>query len=153
GLYIRALDSTDARLLPGTEGGSAPFFSPNGEHVAFFAGGKLKRTSIKDGLPYEVCAVATPRGGSWGDDDSIVFGNGLKARLFVVPGSGGAAQPFTTLDAGRDEGDHRYPHVLPGAKGVLFTVTAKEVTQRIAVQRGGTNQHETIVADGENAQY
>ena len=68
---------------------------------------------IAGGLPHDVCAAETPRGGSWGEDDFIIFANGLTAGLFRVPASGGTAQSFTTL--ADDEANHRYPHVLPGA--------------------------------------
>ena len=151
-LSLRSLETTDARTLPGTEGGTAPFFSPDGLHLAFFADGKLKRMPIADGLPYDVCAAETPRGGSWGDDDFIVFANGLDAGLFRVPASGGTPQPFTTLAA--DEANHRYPHVLAGARGVLFTAVIRAARDfRIAVQRRGGSQHQTIVPDGQNAQF
>jgi eukaryotic-like serine/threonine-protein kinase len=150
-LSLRSLDATDARTLPGTEGATAPFFSPDGLHLAFFADGKLKRVPIADGLPHEVCAAENPRGGSWGEDDFIVFADGLTAGLFRVPASGGTAQPFTTLAA--DEANHRYPHVLPGARGVLFTAVTKAQAFRIAVQENGASQHEMIVPDGQNAQF
>ena len=150
-LYLRALDNTDARPLPGTERATGAFFSPNGEHVAFFADGKLKRTSITGGQPYDVCSAEAPRGGSWGDDDAIVFGS-ISKGLFRVPASGGAPQVFTTADTGQGE-SHRYPHVLPGAKGVLFTVLRGGSTVRIAAQRAGADHFETVVSDGENAQY
>jgi serine/threonine-protein kinase len=150
-LRLRSLDTTDARTLPGTERGSEPFFSPDGQHLAFFADGKLKRMPVAGGLPHDVCAAATPRGGSWGEDGFIVFADGLDAGLFRVPASGGTAQPFTTLAA--DEANHRYPHVLPGAQSTLFTAVAKDSAFRIAVQRSGATGHEVIVPDGQNAKF
>ena len=33
GLYLRRLDQLEATLVPGTEGASNPFFSPNGESI------------------------------------------------------------------------------------------------------------------------
>src|SRR6185369_7004919 len=40
-LYLRNLSAAESSLLPGTEGGSAPFFSPDGESLGFFAHGHL----------------------------------------------------------------------------------------------------------------
>jgi Tol biopolymer transport system component/tRNA A-37 threonylcarbamoyl transferase component Bud32 len=150
-LSVRSLGATDARPLAGTEGGSAPFFSPDSQHLAFFAEGKLKRMPIAAGLPYDVCAARTPRGGSWGEDDFIVFADGLNSGLLRVPASGGTPQPFTTLAA--DEANHRYPHVLPGGRGVLFTVVTKKTDFRIAGLRNGATQHQILLPDGRDAQF
>ena len=40
---VRSLGQPNATPLAGTEGGDNPFFSPDGEWVAFGAGGKLKK--------------------------------------------------------------------------------------------------------------
>src|SRR5450759_1789779 len=48
-LWIRALDSLDARVLPGTEEAAYPFWSPDGRSVAFFSVGKLKKINISGG--------------------------------------------------------------------------------------------------------
>jgi hypothetical protein len=66
-----------------------------------------------------LCDAPTPRGGSWGDDDSIVFAATNPGGLSRVPAGGGAPQPITTL-AGA-EYSHRYPQMLPGSRAVLFT--------------------------------
>ena len=48
-LHIRRLDQLDAAPLSGTEGARDPFFSPDGEWIAFFADGKLKKVSVSGG--------------------------------------------------------------------------------------------------------
>ena len=48
-LFTRKLDQTKATELAGTDGATAPFFSPDGQWVAFFAGGKLKKLPIDGG--------------------------------------------------------------------------------------------------------
>jgi serine/threonine-protein kinase len=54
-LYFRSLDEGKARKLSGTEGAYAPFFSPDGQSVGFFASGKLKATRIDGGEPVPLC--------------------------------------------------------------------------------------------------
>ena len=38
-LFVRTMESLETRLLPGTEGALGPFFSPDGQWIAFFAAG------------------------------------------------------------------------------------------------------------------
>ena len=45
-LYIRSLGDISLRALPGTEGGSNPVFSADGKEIAFFAAGRLKKTTV-----------------------------------------------------------------------------------------------------------
>jgi len=49
-LYLRPMDSLEDRPLAGTEGAANPFFSPDGQWLGFFAGGKLKKVSVSGGL-------------------------------------------------------------------------------------------------------
>src|SRR5688572_30242434 len=50
-LAVRFLGQAKTSPLAGTEGGINPFFSPDGEWVAFGAGGKLKKVSVHGGAP------------------------------------------------------------------------------------------------------
>ena len=152
-LYVRTLTDLTARALPGTAGALQPFFSPDGLRVAFFADEQLKITSIGQGLPHVICPVSAPRGGAWGDDDFIVFANGLRVGLSRVAANGGVPEPLSFLDSARDEVSHRFPQVLPGAKGVLFTVHNSKEEASVAVQPAGSRQHTTIVRQGAAPQY
>ena len=79
-LYLRPMDQFDAKLIPGTAGGTAPFFSPDGNWIGFFADGKLKKVSVKGGMPQIICD-ARSFGGCWGQDDTIVFSDQWKEIL------------------------------------------------------------------------
>ena len=72
-LYVRRLDQLQATPLSGTEGVSDPFFSPEGQWIGFFTGGKLKKISVTGGAAASLCDAPVSRGGDWGDDGSIVF--------------------------------------------------------------------------------
>ena len=120
-LYLRSIDKLEAAPLPGTTGASAPFFSPDGRWVAFFAPGKLLKISVDGGQPIELADSGLNRGGVWCDDDTIVFSPTTSSGLERVPSGGGKPVPLTTLDPGRQERTHRWPALLPGGE-VAFTV-------------------------------
>src|SRR6476620_11105389 len=61
-LYVRALDQLDPRAIPGTEDASAPFFSPDGRWIGFFAAGKLRRVAVAGGMPVVIAEASQPFG-------------------------------------------------------------------------------------------
>lgn len=67
-LSARKLEEDHATELAGTENAHDPFFSPDSASVAFFADGKLKKLSLRGGLPVDVCDALDSRGGAWGQD-------------------------------------------------------------------------------------
>ncbi len=119
-LFTRRLDQPKAIELAGTEGAYAPFFSPDGQWVAFFAGGKLKKISVEGGAAIALCDAPQPRGGSWGEDGNIiaalVSAGGVLSR---IPSAGGTPTALTQLVQGG--ATQRWPQILPGGKAVLFT--------------------------------
>jgi serine/threonine-protein kinase len=150
-LYVRSLDQLRAAALSGTEAADGPFFSPDGQWIGFFADGKLKKISVQGGAAVTLCDVPNARGGSWGDDGTIVFAPDNRVALSKVSSAGGTPQPLTTLDKQAGEVTQRWPQVLPGSKAVLFTssthgndyedadivVYSVASGQRKTVQRGG----------------
>ena len=61
-LWLRSLDSSEPRPLAGTERGLAPFWSPDGRSIGFFADTKLKRVDIAGGSPQTLRPAASPSG-------------------------------------------------------------------------------------------
>ena len=122
-LYVRRLDQLTATPIPGTEGASSPFFSPHAQWVAFFADLQLKKVPVTGGAVQTLAEAPNPRGGWWGEDDTIVFAPGFRTSLMRVSSAGGPVQPVTTL-LGRGI-SHRYPQVLPGGKAVLYTASTE----------------------------
>ena len=123
------MDQDEATPLPGTEGGSGPFFSPDGQWVAFVANDKLLKISLLGGRPVTICDVppGTVRGGSWGDNDQIVFSPSRASGLVRVAATGGNPTPVTvrgSVDGSRT--GFIWPQVLPGSKAVLFTVIRRD---------------------------
>jgi len=120
-LLTRRLDQAQRMEMRGSEGAYAPFFSPDGQWVGFFAGGKLKKTQLDGGEPVTLCDAPAGRGGSWGEDGNIIAALETETGLSLVPSTGGKVVPLTALAPG--ETSHRWPQVLQGGKIVLFTST------------------------------
>jgi eukaryotic-like serine/threonine-protein kinase len=148
-LYVRSLDRTEAVPLEGTAGGEHPFFSPDGQWVAYWADGAIRKVPVSGGPSVTITEAVVLFGASWGDDDRIVFSGG--AGLMEVPASGGAPAVLTVVNAANGEVSHRLPHVLPGGDAVLFTITFNRFPRwdetQIAVfsKRTGTAR---VLADG-----
>ncbi len=125
-LYTRLLDQAQASPLVGTEDPRDPFFSPDGQWVAFFAEGKLKKTTVQGGAPINLCDAFDARGGSWGEDGQILFAPDTRSGLLQVPSAGGSPKPATELRKDHVESTHRWPQVVSTSQGqaVLFTVAS-----------------------------
>ena len=135
GLWIRSLDSPDARLLPGTSGANLAFWSPDSAWIAFFSGSQtttvgshLSRIRLADGSVRRICALPEgwPVGGTWAEDGTIVVSAGRPPRLFSVAAAGGEARPLTTVDAARGERGHFWPQFLPDGRRFLFLVRSTQ---------------------------
>jgi len=157
-IYVRSLDALQATALSGTENARNPFFSPDGKWIGFFADGRLKKISIQGGAPVTLCDAPNDRGGSWGDDGTIVFTPGVGVPLFKVSSAGGSPQPLTTLDKQAGETTQRWPQVLPGGKAVLFTSATTSVGSiaedaDIVVYLMSSGQRKTLQRGGSYARY
>jgi serine/threonine-protein kinase len=121
-LWIRDIDQLQGQALEGTEEASTPFFSPDGEWVAFFTTTELKKIKLAGGAPITIAVVNDRgRGGAWGDDGSIVFASGIDAPLQRLPASGGSAAAVTRLPEG-EVPSHRFPAWVPGRQALVYAV-------------------------------
>jgi serine/threonine-protein kinase len=152
-LYVRSLDAFEPRPLDGTEGASAPFFSPDGRSVGFFASGRLKRVSLSSGGVATICDAFEDTGGSggtWGPDDTIVFAGPTSARagLFLVSASGGTPMALTTPDP-MQEGGHGDPAFIGSTRTVLFTtrLTKAGVSPTVTAVSLTTGQRYQLIGD------
>ena len=120
-LYIRRLAQLEAAPLAGTDDATNPFFSPDGQWIAFFSGGMLRKMSITGGAAVTLADAPTGRGGAWGEDGNIVFAPNAATgtNLQRVSSAGGKVESQTNLAEG--EAVQRWPQVLPGGKGILYT--------------------------------
>jgi serine/threonine-protein kinase len=156
-LFLRRLDQLTAAPLPGTQGARTPFFSPDGQWVAFFADGQLKRIAVNGGAAVVLANAPAPRGGTWSEDGTIFFTPGsLGVGLSRVSSSGGATEVLTRPDPAAGEATHRWPQALPGAKAVLFTAHDRVggyEDASIVVQRLPGGPKKVIVRGGYHGRY
>ncbi len=125
GLWLRDLDCTDWRRLPGTEGASTPFWSPDSRDVGFIVDDTLRRVDTTGGPPETVASVpaAAPRSGTWNRHGDIVLGSwggGSGGPMWRVSAAGGAATAVTQVDLSKGEFVHTWPTFLPDGKHFLY---------------------------------
>ena len=99
-LWLRALDSTDAREISGTDDALLPFWSPDGKSIGFVAGRRLRTVSLTGGLPEDLAPATRPTRGAWFEDGTIVFSPGRFEPLYRVRQSGGKPVPATDPEIG-----------------------------------------------------
>ena len=118
-LYVQALDALKATALPGTEGASWPFWSPDSRSLGFFAHGQLERVDAEGGTPIDLCEARVPRGASWGAGGIIVFAPEPTSSVYRVSASGGQPASITNIDL-KQHDSHRWPFFLPDGKHFLY---------------------------------
>jgi serine/threonine-protein kinase len=119
GLNVRALDSLEARLLPGTSGALSPFFSPDGKTIGFAgSSGRLERIAVNGGSPVAVADwEGVPSGASWQRDGSILYAQ--TSGIYRVKPGGNPSLLVPAADQERFYG----PELLPDGDTVLFSAT------------------------------
>jgi hypothetical protein len=156
-LWLRDLDSLNGRVLPGTSGASFPFWSPDSRWVAFFADSKLKKIDVTGGPARTLCDAPQGRGGSWNQDDVIVWGR-INSTLFRVRAAGGTPVALTEPDVAAGEFSHRWPWFLPDGRHFLYTARSGDVQKtRIYVDgidaKPGVKTRKDVVAADSNGVY
>jgi len=155
-LWVRDLSSLAARPLPGADGvdiGGEPFWSPDSRYLAFFANGKLKKISVTGGPVLSLCDAALGRGGSWSQNDVIVFAPNDRSGLFLVPAAGGTATAVTELDRASSETSHRLPWFLPDGRRFLYTAWSTPANTAIYVGEIGSRKRHRLLTAFSNAVY
>lgn len=143
-IYVRNLSERVARPLQvNDEDPVDPFWSPDGESLAYFAAGRLKKVSVHGGPAITICEAPNTRGAAWSEDGFIVFASGPTTALFKVPVTGGTPVPVTRLNAQSKENSHRWPQLVPGGPILYLART----TERASVGLYATR------LDGQPAQF
>lgn len=121
-LYLRDLNSFESRAVAGSSGARQPFFSPDGKWVAFFAQGQLQKAEVTGGAPIRLAEAAYPFGGTWNDDNTIIYTVSLGSGLLRIPARGGTPESLTKPDGAAKGFAHVFPQALPGGRSVLFAI-------------------------------
>jgi Tol biopolymer transport system component/predicted Ser/Thr protein kinase len=127
-VWVQRIGSAASRPIPGSEGASYPFWSPDDAYVAYFAKGKLRKSALAGGAPQNLATVGiAPRGGSWGAKDAILFTPDSVGPLWRVNSDGSNAAPVTEKLFSATEASHRWPFFLPdGDRFLMFAGSFSE---------------------------
>jgi serine/threonine protein kinase len=148
-IWVRELDSSTPRRLPATEGVvRGPSWSPDSQHLVFFADGKLKRVAVSGGPSVDLCNEPG-RDVAWGPGDVILIG-GQRRPLHQVPPLGGRPTPVTEL--GPNETTHDYPNFLPDGRHFLFMARRGAATEDWDVFVGSLDSKERRLVPGIHAE-
>jgi serine/threonine protein kinase len=152
-LWVRSLDALAAQTLAGTDGASSPFWSPDSRFLAFFAGGKLKKTEVSGGSPITLCDAPDNRGGTWSRNGVIVFAPSYPGILQKVSASGGVPAAATMLGAG--EIAHVRPIFLPDGRHFLYNANTSSASGvPIYMASLDSNERKLLLnTDGSNVFY
>jgi len=122
-LAVRDLGELEPRYLEVAEDLRNPFFSPDGEWIAFFSGAGLRKVGFNGGRELRVAEgdFLNMRGGVWGGDGFIYYAPTFSSALFRIPDSGGQAERVTQLDEERGERTHRYPTLTRDGRALVYT--------------------------------
>jgi serine/threonine-protein kinase len=161
-LYTRRMDRIDMTPIRGTEGAYAPFFSPDGQWIAFFtdpgAGrGTLRKVPLHGGAPIEIAPAPSPAGGVWAKDDTIIFASGTRVAGGLKRVSANSGKPVELTKLRANEVRHGWPDVLPDGDTILFSVisgkTPSDAAGYLAAVSLKTGEIRTIVESGRYGRY
>ncbi|MBI2685627.1 MAG: serine/threonine-protein kinase [Acidobacteria bacterium] len=148
-LWLRSMEDTTARAIPGTENALGPFWSPDSKWLGFFAGGKIMRLPIAGG-PVQVIleGVIDHRGATWCDEDTILYGSGADS-VYRVSITGRTKSALALVDPAISEIPHRWPQCLPDNRHFFFTVRGGDAGQRgiFVASLDGKNIKRLILSD------
>ena len=156
-LYLRPLSEAQAVAIEDTEGAWAPFFSPDGRWVGFFAGGFLKKVSVTGGGAIALCPVSGAWGAEWQEDGTILFSDvtGSANMLFRVSAEGGEPEVVSTIDVESGSLEYDFPQALPGGDTLLVTswTGGSFADSRIESLSLDTGETATVLEGGGLARY
>jgi eukaryotic-like serine/threonine-protein kinase len=152
-LAVHDFASGSRTVLAGTREAIFPFWSPDGQWIAFFADGKLKKIQASGGPVQVLCDAPQGRGGTWNRNGIIVFAPEIFGPLMKVSDSGGSPVAVTKVDG--EDWTHRNPHFLPDGEHFLLTLSNRVDTTKsgIGVASLSDTEVRTLGFDGAQAQY
>jgi serine/threonine protein kinase len=141
-LWVRPLNSLEARPLAGTEGGVNPFWSPDSRAIGFLAAGKLRRIDLSGGAPQTICDAPSNAASAWSREGVIIFSRGVADGLYRVPAAGGTPIRITEVDGSLNELEHSWPFFLPDGRHFLYLARNAQ-SENSAIYAGTIDSKET----------
>ncbi len=151
-LWVRSMDSVEWREFSGTDAARYPFWSPDSTEIGFFADQKLRKVALAGGPSQTIAEALDGRGGSWGDDGTILFSPVPFGQVYSVTESGG--DPVAVTEVGDEAESHRFPHLLPDGRHFLYQVSGTSPeTSGIHLGSLGGEFPRRLLPDASNAIY
>ena len=119
-LYVQRVGSASVTPLPGTQGASYPFWSPDASQVGFFANGKLQKMTVSGGAPQVLASALAGRGGSWGSKGVIIYSPDANSPIQRINVDGTGLAPVTKSIRTDWDQTHRWPVFLSDGNHFLF---------------------------------
>ena len=152
-IYRRFLDSGDARLIPGSESGQAPFFSPDGQEVGFFLDDRIRLASASGQRDILSVPKMARAGGGWADDGYIYFNanNAGIPGISRVPARGGKVElVLNSVSTNRGYDFRLFDQRLSG--GLLFSANRGPVSRSIEFLDQSTSSTRRLIEHGMGGQ-
>ena len=138
-LAIRSMNSTELMLLPGTEGATQPFWSPDSQSLGFTVPSTEQPRLVRidrDGRGLRtICENGRGRG-SWGKTGLILFGS--PEGVWSVPENGGVPTLVTRVSSEQGEIGHHWPMFLADGRRFLYMSRHKSSSRENNVIRLGS---------------
>ena len=161
GLYVRPVETLDARLLAGTDINSVyPFFSPDGQWIGYWSQSerKLKKAAVNGSVPVVLCDTSQYISAvSWDADDAILYYDSLNNGITRVSASGGIPEPLikTHPKNAKEESGFISSQILPDGKTMLFTKSLgfTVANSQIGIQSLESGEQKILLKSGVYARY
>jgi eukaryotic-like serine/threonine-protein kinase len=152
-IFLLRLGTGEATPLAGTQGGTFPFWSPDGKYLGFFSDGKLKKIPSAGGPAQTLCDAPEGRGGSWNEQGTIIFAPRIAGPLQSVSDGGGAPVEITRADKDDSQFTDRNPYFLPDGKHFLYVQRGKNAIGSVFAGALDGSQPKEILPAGSNVLY
>ena len=153
-LYVRRLGAAEASPLAGTEGAQMPAVSGDGQWVAFWAGGAIRKVPLGGGPTMDLASgIADPPVGlAWDARGQLFFGQG-PLGIWQIPADGAPTAVTTIGDA---EVSHVLPYPLRDGRTLLYTVRKRVWSwgdEQIVAHNLATGARKVLLTDAADARY
>jgi eukaryotic-like serine/threonine-protein kinase len=160
-VYVRDLADLEARMIPGSQlsvatpqagTGATPFFSPNGDSIAFRIREGVMRASLGGGPPVRILNDPPAfLGAEWTSDDTVLYSQG--SGLYRVSAAGSGSPEQLTPDPAPGS-FYVTPHTLPNRRALLFELLrGMPQTRSVALLDMETREHRVLVEQGGAASF
>ena len=124
---MRELDKLEPRQLAGTDGAQFPFWSPDGQQVAYLAANALWRVALDGSRPVRIASAHFSKGGRtpggvWPRNGTILFAPAVNGTGFLSVSADGGELRETIARDPKVESDFHRPSLLPDGESMLFIV-------------------------------